>query len=197
MGISDKMMAAVLGRMSLEKKQEMMLNMMPMMMQDVNMAETMVKMVPMMLDQISLLDLFNVLKKLFPHILKGVNSLAEFMAKWDELVPQMIVKFPALMEKMMPIMEVVMPMMMAKILPVMMTEEHMQPLEEMPKRMATKMMANEKLQKVMPEMMARVFPHCLKEMLPYMEESRKETFIVTMTEILNYEEKLIQKNKKE
>ena len=192
MGISNKMMAAVLGRMSLEKKQEMMLNMMPMMMQDVNMTETMVKMVPMMLDQISLLDLFNILKKLFPHILKGVNSLAEFMAKWDELVPQMIDKLPALMEKMMPIMEVVMPMMMAKILPVMMTEEHMQLMEEMPKRMATKMMAFEKLQKVMPEMMARVIPHCLKEMLPYMEESRKEIFIVSMTEILNHEEKLIQ-----
>ena len=196
MGISEKMMAAVLGRMSLEKKQEMMLNMMPMMMQDVNMAETMVKMVPTMLDQISLLDLFNILKKLFPHILKGVNSLAEFIAKWDELVPQMIAKLPALMEKMMPVMEVVMPMMMAKILPVMMTEEHMQHMEEMPKRMATKMMAFEKLQKVMPEMMARVIPHCLNEMLPYMEESRKETFIVSMTEILNHEENLF-RNKKE
>ena len=62
MGISDKMMAAILGRMSLEKKQEMMLNMMPMMMQDVNMAETMVKMLPVMLEKISLMDIFNVLK---------------------------------------------------------------------------------------------------------------------------------------
>ena len=193
MALMDKMMESFIGRMSLEKKQEMMLKMMPMMMQDVNMAETMVKMVPMMLDQISLLDLFKVLKKLFPHILKGVDSLAEFMAKWDELVPQMIAKFPALMEKMMPIMEVVVPMMMSKILPVMMTEEHMQYMEEMPKRMATKMMANEKLQKVMPEMMTRVIPDCLKEMIPYMEESRKETFIVSMKEILNLEEKPIQK----
>ena len=114
------------------------------------------------------------------------------MAKWDELVPQMITKFPALMEKMMPIMEVVMPMMMAKILPVMMTQEHIQHMEEMPRRMAAKMMTNEKLQKLMPEMMARVIPHCLKEMLPYMEESRKEAFIISMTEILNHEDKLIQ-----
>ena len=73
MGLNDKMMASMLGRMSLEKKQEMMLKMMPMMMQDVNMAETMVKMIPIMFDQISPLDLFNLLKKLFPNILKGVN----------------------------------------------------------------------------------------------------------------------------
>jgi hypothetical protein len=188
MGTSDKMMSAVLGRMSIKKKQEMMLKMMPMMMQDVDMAETMVKMIPMMLDQISLLDLFNALKKLFPHILKGVNSLAEFMTKWDELVPQIVAKLPALMLKMMPIMEVVMPMMMAQILPVIMTEENMRHMETIPKRMAPKMMANEKLHKLVPEMMARIMPLCLNEMLPYMDESRKEIFISSINEILNKEQ---------
>ena len=193
MALMDKMMESFIGRMSLEKKQEMMLKMMPMMMQDVNMAETMVKMAPMMLDRISLLDLFNLLKKLFPHILKGVNSLAEFMAKWDELVPQMIAKFPALMEKMMPIMEVVMPMMMDKILSVMMTDEHKYNFDEMPKRMMPKMMANKNLQKLMPEMISMVIPHCLTEMLPYMEASKKEEFVATMNKILIEENKTEQK----
>ena len=185
MGLSDKMMASMLGRMSLEKKQEMMLKMMPMMMQDVNMAETMVKMVPIMFDQISLLDLFNVLKKLFPHILKGVNSFAEFMARWDELVPQMIAKFPALMEKAMPVMEVMMPMMMAKIMPVMMTDEHMEFVEEMPQRMIPRMMDDENLQKLMPEMMSKVMPHCLEQMLPYMETTKKEEFVSNLKKILD------------
>ena len=193
MALMDKMMESFIGRMSLEKKQEMMLKMMPMMMQDVNMAETMVKMAPMMLDRISLLDLFNLLKKLFPHILKGVNSLAEFMAKWDELVPQMIAKFPALMEKMMPIMEVVMPMMMDKMLSVMMTDEHKYNFDEMPKRMMPKMMANKNLQKLMPEMISMVIPHCLTEMLPYMEASKKEEFVATMNKILIEENKTEQK----
>ena len=73
MAVMDRMMKVIIGRMSIEKKQEMMLKMMPMMMTDVNMAETMVKMVPQMLDHISLLDIFQVLKKTFPHLLQGVH----------------------------------------------------------------------------------------------------------------------------
>ena len=185
MALMDKMMESFIGRMSLEKKQEMMLKMMPMMMKDVNMAETMLKMVPVMLDNISLQDVFNVLKKVFPHLLKGIDSVAELMAKWDELLPKMKKKMPSHIEKMMPIMEVVMPMMMDKMLSVMMTDEHKNHFEEMPKRMMPKMMANENLQKLMPEMMSMVMPHCLKEMLPYMEASKKEEFVVTMNNILN------------
>jgi hypothetical protein len=184
MALMDKMMESFIGRMSLEKKQEMMLKMMPMMMKDVNMAETMLKMVPEMLDNISLLDIFNVLKKVFPHLLKGIESVAELIARWDELLPKMMKKMPALMEKMMPIMEVVMPMMMDKMLAVMMTDEHKNNFEEMPKRMMPKMMANENLQKQMPEMMSMVIPHCLREMLPYMEASKKEEFVATMNKII-------------
>ncbi len=106
MALMDKMMESFIGRMSLEKKQEMMLKMMPMMMKDVNMADTMVKMVPAMLDNISLLDVFNVLKKVFPHLLKGIDSVAELIARWDELFPKIMKKMPALIDKMMPIMEI-------------------------------------------------------------------------------------------
>ncbi len=65
MSLMENTMGYIMGKMSLERKQDMMLNMMPMMMKDVNMAETMLKMMPQMLDQISLLDIFNLLKKLF------------------------------------------------------------------------------------------------------------------------------------
>jgi len=180
MALMDKMMESFIGRMSLEKKQEMMLKMMPMMMKDVNMAETMLKMVPVMLDNISLQNVFNVLKKVFPHLLKGIESVAELLTRWDELLPKMMKKIPSHMEKMMPIMEVIMPMMMDKMLSVMMTDEHKNKFEEMPKRMIPKMMANENLQKQMPEMMSMVIPHCVKEILPYMEASKKEEFITTM-----------------
>jgi hypothetical protein len=187
MALIDKMMESFFRRMSIERKQEMMLKMMPMMMKDVNMAETMLKMVPVMLDNISLLDIFNVLKKVFPHMLKGIETVAELMAKWDELLPKMMKKMPSHIEKMMPIMEVIMPMMMDKMLSVMMTDEHKNHFEEMPKRMMPKMMGNENLQKLMPEMMSMAMPHCLKEMLPYMEASKKEEFVATMNKILNEE----------
>ena len=192
MALMDKIMESFIGRMSLEKKQEMMLKMMPMMMKDVNMAETMIKMAPVMLDNISLLDIFNVLKKAFPHLLKGIESVAELMAKWDELLPKMMKKMPSRIEKIMPVMEVVMPMMMDKMLSIMMTEELKNHCEEMPKRMIPQMMANKNLQKLMPEMMSMVMPHCLREMLPYMEVTQKEEFVATMNEILNKENETIQ-----
>ncbi len=180
-----KMMTPVFKSMSPEKKQAMMLGMMPMMMQDVNMAETMLKMFPAMLDQISLMDLLNVLKKLFPHLLKGVTTLGEFFARWDELVPQMLDKAPHLMERIMPFMHVMMPMMAAKIMPGMMTEENKDRMGPGMKTMCSKMLEQKPLQKTMPDMMARMMPHCLETMLPFMDEKQKEHFKQQMTNILN------------
>ncbi len=185
MALMDKMMEAMIGRMSIEKKQEMMLKMMPMMMQDVNMAETMLKMIPQMMDQITLMDIFNVLKKIFPHILKGINSVAELLANWENVFPKIVKKLPDAMLNMMPFTEIMMPVMMNKIMPVIMTEEHMQKMENFPKRLLPKMMEQEELRKLMPKMMATMMPHCLEGMLPYMEEETKKEFVEKMNKILN------------
>ncbi len=141
----DLMMKPMIGKMSIEKKQEMMLKMMPMMMEDVNMAQTMVKMVPLMADQVSLLDVFNVLKKLLPSILKGVNTVAELMNRWDEIFPKLVRKIPELMEKIMPMMELMMPKIMSRVMPLMLTDQNMERMEDCAERIAPKMMENENL----------------------------------------------------
>jgi hypothetical protein len=185
MALMDKVMESMIGRMSLEKKQEMMLKMMPMMMKDVNMAETMLKMIPQMMDQITLMDIFAVLKKLFPHILNGINSVAELMANWNELLPKMLKKLPDVMIKIMPFMEIMMPVIMNKMLPVAMSEDHIEKVKNFPDKMLPKMLEQEEVKKHMPKMMSIFMPHCLDAWLPYMESELKSDFLKEMDEILN------------
>lgn len=184
MSMMENTMGYVMGKMSLERKQDMMLKMMPMMMEDVNMAETMLKMMPQMLDHISLLDVLNLLKKLFPHLLEGINTLSELAEKWGEIFPKLMEKIPELMEKAMPVMEVMMPLIMGKMLPLMMTEENMDRMERIPARMAPKMMDTESLNKIMPAMMVRIIPHCLENCLPHLPDDRRKEFASNLNSIL-------------
>ena len=184
MSLMDRTMNSIIGGMSIEKKQEMMLKMMPMMMEEVNMAETMVRMVPLMADQVSLLDVFNVLKKLLPSILKGVNSMAELMNRWDEIFPKLVRKIPELMQKMMPVMELMMPRAMARVMPVMLTDQNMERMEDCVERMLPKMMEDENLREIMPEMMVRIIPHCLENMLPHLSEEKRAVLVATLESIL-------------
>ena len=184
MSLMENTMGYMMGKMSLERKQDMMLKMMPMMMKDVNMAETMLKMMPQMLDHISLLDIFNLLKKLLPHLLKGINSLSELTEKWDEIFPKLMQKIPEHLEKAMPVMEVMMPLLMGKMIPLMMTEENMNRMEQIPARMAPKMMSNENLNKIIPEMMARIMPHCLENCIPHLPDDRRKDFVSRLNSIL-------------
>ena len=184
MKVMDRIMKSMVGGMSIETKQEMMLKMMPMMMEDVNMAQTMVKMVPLMADQISLLDVFNVLKKLFPRILNGVNSVAELVSRWDEIYPKLAKKLPDMMEKMMPLMELMMPKIMAWLMPLMMTEQNFQRMEGCVDRIMSKSITDEDLRETISTMMARFMPLCLENMLPYLSEEKRAVFIATMRSLL-------------
>lgn len=181
MKLMERMMKPVIGRMSIEEKQAMMLQMMPMMMEDVNMAETMLKMVPEMLDHISLLDLLNILKKLFPTLLQGVNTVAELLPKLAEIMP-------AIMEHMMPVMEAIMPSIMGKMIPIMMTEENMERMETLPDHMLPKMLKEEQLRQLMPDMMSRMMPRCLEQVLPYLAEEKKAELLTTMQCMLENKE---------
>lgn len=184
MSMMENTMGLMMRGMSLERKQDMMLKMMPMMMKDVNMAETMLKMMPQMLEQISLLDIFNLLKKLFPYLFNGINTLSELAEKWDEIFPKLMEKIPQYMEQAMPVMEVMMPMIMGKIMPLMMTEENMDRMEQISTRMAPKMMANENLNKIMSEMLARVIPHCMESCLPHLPDDRRKDLASNLNSIL-------------
>jgi hypothetical protein len=183
--LMDKIMESMVGQLSIEKKQEMMLKMMPMMMQDVNMAETMLRMIPTMVDNISLLDIFNMLKKLFPNILKGMNSITEFIAEMDVLAPKMIQKMPQHMEKMMPIMQVLIPLMMGKVMPIMMTDKNLDIMEQCPNLLLPKMLDNKNVREHMPKMMIRMMPCVLEQMLPRIADDKKSEFIKRMQSILD------------
>ena len=184
MSAMDRIMKSIVGGMSIKTKQKMMLNMMPMMMEDVTMAETMVKMVPLMADQISLLDVFTVLKKFFPHILNGVSSMTELINRWDEISPKLAAKLPEMMAKMMPLMELMVPKIMAWLMPLMMTEQLKQRVEDCAERMIPKMMAEENLRDTMPEMMAKFMPQCLSNMLPHLSEEKRAVFAASMKSLL-------------
>ena len=188
------MMDSIVGGMSIEKKQEMMLQMMPMMMEDVNMAETMVKMVPVMADQISLLDVFTVLKKLFPRILTGVNSMAELINRRDKIFAKLVRKMPELMEMMMPMIELMMPKFMARVLPSMMTEQNIQSMEDCTKRMAPKMMKNADLREIMSEMMSRMMPHWLENLLPHLTEEKRAAFVDSLKSLLESSDQRVLSN---
>ena len=185
MAMMDKMMKVIIGRMSIEKKQEMMLKMMPMMMTDVNMAETMIKMMPQMLDHISLNDIFQVLKNYFPKLLQGIHSVGEFIARWNELFPKIMKKIPEVMETMLPVMEVVMPAVMGVVLPLMMSQENLNRMEKCAEQMAPKMMKHDKLKEIIPQMMARIFPHCLENMLPLLPSDKQKKFSQSLKKILD------------
>ncbi len=98
MGIMDKMMDRMIGGMSPEEKEKMMLKMMPMMMKDVNMTEVMVKMMPEMLKSINALDIFNLLKKALPNLPKLIKVIKENMPE------AMKEKLPKIAKEMMPVM---------------------------------------------------------------------------------------------
>ena len=184
MSVMDRVVKSMVGGMSVELKQKMMLKMMPMMMEDVNMAETMVEMVPLMADEISLLDIFAVIKKLFPRILSGVGSIAELLGRWDEISLKLFHKLPETVGKMMPLMELVMPKIMAKLMPLLMTEQFMQTLEGCAERIIPKMMADENLRVIMPEMMTKIMPKCLENILPQLPEKGRLDFISSMKSLL-------------
>jgi hypothetical protein len=86
MGLMDKMTDRMIGRMSPEDKEKMMLKMMPMMMKDVNMTEVMVKMMPEMLKSLNALDIINILKNAFTNLPKLIKVIKENM---PELRPRL------------------------------------------------------------------------------------------------------------
>jgi hypothetical protein len=125
MGLMDKMMDKMIGRMRPEEKEKMMLKMMPMMMEDVNMTELMVKMMPEMLKNMNALDIFNILKNALPNLPKLIKFIKENMPEaMKERLPKMAKEImPMACHRVMPTMmegltmDNVMPYMMKEMMP--------------------------------------------------------------------------------
>ena len=125
MSIMDKMMDKMIGKMSPEEKENMMLKMMPLMMKDVDMTEVMAKMMPEMLKNINALDIYNLLKKALPNLLKFISIIKENMSQTtkDKLHKLAIEMMPLMCKKVMPTMmddltmDNIMPNMMKEMMP--------------------------------------------------------------------------------
>jgi hypothetical protein len=70
-----------------------------------------------------------------------------------------------------------MPKIMGKIMPIMMTPENMEKMVKMPEKMLPKMLENENIRKIMPEMMNKVMPQCSEIMLPIVEKEKRIAFV--------------------
>ena len=171
MGLMSKMIS----KMSPEKKQAMMLNMMPKMLEDVDVLETMVKMLPDMARNISLLDIISMLKKL----LEGIGTLKNSF-------PKLIKKMPEMME----LMSTFMPEMMGKMMPFMMENIGMDKMSKNCDKMMCRMMEVDSLKELMPQMMKKMMPVCLNVMLPHMPKDDRREFVQNMHEIMNEQEHL-------
>ena len=91
---------------------------------------------------------------------------------------------PNTLEKMYPVMEVMIPIMMSKFLPIIMADMNIERMSKFSEKVLPRMMDDDNLRKIMPEMMTNVMPHCLESMLPHVSEKGKGEFIMSMKEKL-------------
>ena len=125
MSLMDKMMDRMIGKMSPEEKERMMLKMKPLMMKDVDMSAVMAKLMPEMLKSMSALDIYNLLKIGLPNSIKLMSAIKENMAPETkeklrkgakEMMPLVCQKvMPTMMEDL--TMDNMMPHMMKEMMP--------------------------------------------------------------------------------
>ncbi len=176
MDLMDKMMERMIVNMTIEEKENLMLKMMPTMMEDLD------------------------IKKMTPGMLAAtgrlvtVTSIFDFISKAkddDELKDQLVVikdSLPALVEKIKPMMSMMMsamPNLMSgmmgfvgdKIMPMMMPMMHKMMTEMMKDKMPGIMSRNETMKELMPSMMLEVMPDCVETMVPMVEQGKQTEFL--------------------
>ena len=186
MGLMDRMMDRMIINMSIAEKEDLMMQMMPIMMAGVEINT----MMPIMLKEagsvITLTGIYTLLQKaLNDEELK--HEFSEIVASLKEKMPELI----AMMQDMMPIMMSLMTetgimdsMMnaMEKVMPVMMPMmRQMMPTmmnERIPKVMAQHKNVNE----LMPDMMIDIMPDCLEIIAPEIEQEKREAFLSRLAE---------------
>lgn len=186
MGIMDKMMDRMIVNMSVAEKEDMMLQMMPIMMARVDINT----MIPIMLKDVgSIITLTGI----YTLLHKALND-EELKQEFSEIVDSLKEKMPELVEMMQDMMPMMMSMMtetglmdgmmnvMEKMMPVMMPMmREMMPTmmnERMPKVMAQHKNVNE----LMPDMMIDIMPNCLEMIAPEIEQAKRAAFLSRLTE---------------
>jgi len=181
MGLMDRMMDRMIINMSAAEKEDMMIQMMPVMMAGVDINTLMPIMLKDTGNTITLTGIYTFLQKElndeelreeFSEILASIKEkLPELAEIMRDMMPMMmsLMTETGIMDGMMNIMENMMPLMMPmmrEMMPTMMNER-------MPKMMARHKNINE----LMPDMMIDIMPECIEMIAPEIEEEKREAFL--------------------
>jgi hypothetical protein len=186
MGLMDRMMDRMIVNMSVAEKENLMMEMMPAMMEGVDIKTV----TPLMLKEvgsaITLTGIYNFLytalndEELKAEFGEIVDSLKEKVPELVELMQDMmptmmsVMTETGIMDGMMGLMEKVMPVMMPmmrEMMPIMMNER-------MPKLMAQHKNVNE----LMPDMMIDIMPECIEMIAPEIEQGKRAAFLSRLSE---------------
>lgn len=186
MGIMDKMMDRMIVNMSVAEKEDMMMQMMPLMMAGVDINTLM----PIMLKDvgriITLSGIYTLLhqalndeelKQAFSEIVASLKEkLPELATMMRDMMPMMMAMMTetGMMEGMTNLMANMMPLMMPvmrEMMPTMMNER-------MPQIMARHKNVNE----LLPDMMVEIMPDCLEMITPEIEQEKRAAFLSRLAE---------------
>lgn len=175
MGMMQTMMNRMVGSMSVQEKEAMMLQMMPNMMKDVDMVRMMPKMMPVMGRALNATGLVTFIVRVVKD-----EDIREKLSELAERLPELSKKMRGMMSEMRPVISALMGGMMGfmggKVMPIMMPiMSEMMPMmikDHMPAVMAK----NDAMKELVPQMMMEVIPHCVTEFTPAMAESDKKDF---------------------
>ncbi len=194
MGLMDRMMNRMIVNMSVVEKENLMMEMMPAMMEGVDIKTV----TPIMLKEvgsiITLSGIYNILhkalndeelKREFAEIVDSLKEkLPELVEMMQDMMPTMmsVMTETGIMDAMMGLMEKVMPVMMPmmrEMMPIMMNER-------MPKLMAQHKNVNE----LMPDMMIDIMPECIEMIAPEIEQGKRAAFLSRLAEKMELAERV-------
>ncbi len=186
MGLMDRMMDRMIINLSVTEKENLMMQLMPVMMERVELRS----MLPIMLKEvgsdITLGGIYNLLqtalsddelKQEFGEVVDALKEkLPDFTEMMKDMMPTMMSMMieTGIMDGMMNLMANLMPVMMPmmrEMMPTMMNER-------MPKLMAQHKNVNE----LMPDMMIDIMPECLEMITPEIEREKRAAFLSRMAE---------------
>ena len=181
MGLMDRMMDRMIGNMSVQEKEEMMLKMMPLMMKDVDM----LKMLPGMMSSMGRFLNVTSIVTFIRQVLQD-DELARQLEKLMDHLPQLSRKMQSMMADMRPaisaLMSGMMDFMAVKVMPVMIPMmSEMMPVM-MKEKMPEVMVRDETVKKFMSGMMMEIMPHCVQTLSPMMESEDQDVFLDHLTE---------------
>ncbi len=194
MGLMDRMMDRMIVNMAVAEKENLMMEMMPAMMEGVDIKTV----TPLMLKEVgSIITLTGI----YTFLHKALND-GELKDEFGEIVDSLKEKVPELTEMMQDMMPTMMSVMtetgimdglmglMEKVMPVMMPMmREMMPImmnERMPKLMAQHKNVNQ----LMPDMMIDIMPECIEMIAPEIEQEKRTAFLTRLAEKMELAERV-------